>query len=52
MSTLTIEESIHVKFEKYNTLEINFLGEDIEKISLKGSPVQDDEVEPTPHSKE
>jgi len=46
-STLTIEESIHVNFEESNAfvknvVEIDFLGEDMEKISLKDSPMQDD----------
>jgi len=45
-STLTIEESMHVKFEESNTLmknvvEIDSLGEDMEKISLKDSPLQE-----------
>jgi len=59
---LTIKESIHVKFKKSdvfvkNVVEINFLSEDREKITLKDSPIQekpkDDqdgeevEVEPT-----
>ena len=44
-STLTFEESIHVKFEESNSLvknivKIDFLGEDFEKISMKNSPVQ------------
>ena len=60
---MTIEESIHVKFEKSNAfvknvVKIDSLGEDIEKITLKDSPikekpkidqgeVQEVEVEPT-----
>ena len=45
---MTIEESMHVKFEKSNTLtknvvEIDFLGEDIEKISLKDLPMQEED---------
>ena len=47
--TLTIEESMHVKFEESNTfvkniVEIDFLGEDIKKISLKDSPIQEDKL--------
>jgi len=43
-STLTIEESMHVKFEKSNAfvkniVKIDFLDEDREKISLKDSPM-------------
>jgi len=50
-STLTIEGYLHVKFEESNTLvknvvEIDSLGEDIEKISLKDSPAQEDEEKP------
>ena len=46
-SSLTIEESIHVKFEESNAfvenvVEIDSLGGDMEKISLKDSPIQDD----------
>ena len=46
-STLTIEESMHVKFEKSNAfvknvVEIDSLGEDMEKTSLKDSPLQED----------
>jgi len=45
-TTLTIEESMHVKFEESNALvkniiEIDFLGEDMEKITLKVSPLQE-----------
>jgi len=41
---LTIEESIHVKFEESNTLvknvvNIDSLGKDMEKITLKESPL-------------
>ena len=47
-STLTIEEYMHVKFEESNALvknviEINFLVEDMEKISLKDSHLQEDD---------
>ena len=50
-SSLTIEESMHVKFEESNAfvknvVEINSLGEDMEKISLKDSPIQEDKKEP------
>ena len=43
-SSLTIEESIHVKFEESNVfvenvVEIDSLNEDMEKISLKDSPL-------------
>jgi len=46
-SILTTEESRHLKFAKSNTfvknvVEIDSLGEDMEKISLKGSPMQED----------
>ena len=46
-SSHTIEESMHVKFEKSNAIvenvvEIDSLGEDMEKISLKDSPIQDE----------
>ena len=61
---MSIEESMHVKFEKSNSfvkniIENNSLREDMEKISLKDSPVckitnqemmqivQEVEVEPT-----
>ena len=45
---MIIEESMHVKFEKTNAfvkniVEIDFLGEDIEKISLKNSSAQEEE---------
>ena len=48
---MTIEESIHIKFEEAKTLvknvvEIDSLGEDIEKISLKDSPAQEDGYKP------
>ena len=62
-SSLTIEESMHVKFEEFdafvkNVVDIDTLGEDMEKVFLKDSPtqedkqkfngeVQDDEVEPS-----
>ena len=62
-SSLTIEESMHIKFEESdafvkNVIEIDTLGEDMEKISLEDSPtqedkqklngeVQEDEVEPS-----
>jgi len=67
-SSLTIEESIHVKFEESNTfvknvVEIDSLGEDMEKITLKDSPIEEEklkideqgevqevEVEPTQHN--
>jgi len=50
-STLTIEEFIHVKFEESNSLvknivEIDSLGENFEKISMKDSPAQDEEEKP------
>ena len=50
-SSLTIEESMHVKFEESNDIvenvvKIDSLGEDMEKISLKDSPIQDDKQEP------
>ena len=43
-SILTIEESIHVKFEESNTfvkniVEIDSLDEDMEKLTLKDSPI-------------
>jgi len=43
-STLTIEESIHVKFEESNAfvknvVEIYFLSEVMERITLKDSPI-------------
>ena len=46
-SSLTIEESMHVKFEESNAIvknvvEIDSLGEDMEKISLKDSSIQED----------
>ena len=45
-STLTIEESIHVKFEESNShvknvVEIDSLGENFEKISAKDSSAQE-----------
>ena len=44
---MKIEESIHVKFQESNVfvknvVEINFLGEDMEKVTLKDSPIQED----------
>ena len=46
-SSLTIEESMQVKFEESNAfvknvVEIDPLGKDMEKISLKDSPIQQD----------
>ena len=46
-SSHTIEESMHVKFEESNAIvenvvEIDSLGEDMEKISLKDSPIQEE----------
>jgi len=46
--TLTIKESMHVKFEKSNSLvknivEINSLGENCEKISMKDLPAQEED---------
>ena len=46
---MTIEESIHFKFEQSNDLvkniiEIDFLGEDKEKITLKDSPLQENDM--------
>ena len=46
-STLTIEESIHVKFEESNifmknVVKIDSLGEDMEKITLKDSPIKEE----------
>ena len=49
-SSHTIEESMHVKFEESNVVEnvveIDSLGEDMERISLKDSPIQEDKQEP------
>ena len=47
-STLTIEESMHIKFKESNALvknviEIDCLGEDMEKITLKDSPLQEND---------
>ena len=44
---MTIEESIHVKFEEFNAfmknvVEINSLGEDMERITLKDSPMKEE----------
>ena len=52
--TLTIEQSIHVKFEESNTfvknvVEIDSLGEDMEKIYLKDSPIQEDKPKDDEH---
>ena len=49
-SSHTIEESIHVKFEESNivvenVIEIDSLGENMEKISLKDSPIQEEKKE-------
>jgi len=46
--TLTIEEYMHIKFKESNSLvknvaEIDFLGEDFEKISMKDSTAQEEE---------
>ena len=46
-STLTIEEFIHVKFEESNAfvknvVKIDSLREDIEKITLKDSPIEEE----------
>ena len=54
MSILTIEEPIHVKFEESNAfvknvIKIDFLDEDIEKISLKDSPMQEDKQKADEH---
>ena len=45
---MTIEEFMHIKFEESNALvkniiEIDSLGEDMEKISLKNSPMQEED---------
>ena len=45
---MTIKASIHVKFEESNSIvknviEIDFLDEDMEKISLKDSSMQEDD---------
>ena len=44
---MTIEESVHVKFEKSNTIvknvvEIYSLGEDMERITMKDSPIEEE----------
>ena len=54
MTTLTNEDSMHVKFEKTkafvkNVVEIDFLGEDMEKISLKDSLMQEDKTKDDGH---
>jgi len=46
---LTIEDSIHVKFEESNAfvkniVEIDSLSEDIEKITLKDSPIEEEKL--------
>ena len=46
-SILTIKEFMHVKFEESNAfvknvIEIDSLGEDIEKVTLKDSPIQEE----------
>ena len=46
-SILTIEEYIHVKFEESNdfvknVIEIDSLCEDMEKITLKDSPIEEE----------
>ena len=53
-SIFTIEEFIHVKFEKSNAfvknvVKIDFLGEDMKKISLKDSPMQEDKPKDDEH---
>ena len=50
-STLTIEEPMHVNFGESNSLmknfvEIEFLGEDLEKIFITNSPAQEEEDKP------
>ena len=50
-SSLTIEESMHVKFEESNVVienvvEFDSLGEDMEKLFLKDSPIQEEKEEP------
>ena len=47
-STLTIEKSMHVKFEESNSLvknvvEIDFLSENFENIFMKDSPAQEED---------
>ena len=49
-SSLTIKESVHVKFEESNVfvenvVEIEPLGENMEKLSLKDPPAQEDKQE-------
>ena len=51
---MTIEESIHVKFEESNTfvkniVEIDSWDDDMEKISLKDSPMQEDKTKNDRH---
>ena len=48
-SSLIIEESMHVKFEESNAfvknfVEIDSLGEDMEKVILKNSPILQDKT--------
>jgi len=54
-ATLTIDESMHVKFEESNTfvkniIKLDFLREDMEKISLKDSPMQEYKPKDDEHS--
>ena len=53
-SALTIEKSMHVKFEESNVsceecYKIDFLDENMEKISLKDSPMQEDKTKDDGH---
>ena len=46
---MTIEESIHVKFEESNAfvkniVEIDSLDEDMERITLKDSPIKEEKL--------
>jgi len=48
-STLTIEEFIHVKFEESNAfvknvIDIDSLGKDMEKITLKDSSIEEEKL--------
>ena len=48
-SSLKIEEFMHVKFEESdafvkNVVEIDTLGEDMEKVSLKDSPIEEEKL--------
>jgi len=50
-SSLTIEETMHVKFEESNVVvenvvEIDPLGEDMERLSLKDTPALEEKLEP------